>query len=158
MKKLLTAVAFLAALFAGPASAQFYLGAGAGASDTDSNESSWKTFIGYQFTPRWGVEVGYTDLGDYRGGSVDSSFVAGSFTHAFGERWSILAKLGQTWNSPHAAGVNKNSDFYAAVGVGYNFNKHLGLRLEYEDYGELSDSPGPIGSGSNLALSVKYGF
>ncbi len=158
MKKLLTAAAFLAALVAGPASAQFYIGAGAGASDTDSNESSWKTFIGYQFAPRWGMEAGYTDLGEYRGGSIDSTYVAGTFTHPFGERWSLLVKLGQAWNSPHAAGVSKNSDFYAAVGAGYSINKNLGLRLEYEDYGELSDSPGPVSSGSNLSLSVKYGF
>jgi len=158
MKKLLTAAAFLAALFAGPASAQFYVGAGAGAADTDSNESSWKAYVGYQFAPRWGIEAGYTDFGDYLGGSLDSTYVAGTFTHPLGERWHILAKLGQAWNSPHAAGVNKNSDFYAAVGVGYSFNKNLGLRLEYEDYGELSDSPGPVSSGSSLSLSVKYGF
>lgn len=158
MKKLLMGAAFCGALVAGPASAQMYIGAGAGVADTDSGESSWKLYGGYQFVPRWGVEVGYTDLGEYRGGSIDSTTLAATFTHAFGERWSFLAKLGQAWNSPHAAGVRQNSDFYAAVGLGYSFNKNLGLRLEYEDFGELSDSPGPIGSGSNLALSVKYGF
>lgn len=158
MKRLLTAAAFSAALFAGPASAQLYVGAGLGAADTDSSETSWKAYAGYQFVPMWGIELGYTTLGEYRGEDVDATTVAGTFTLPLSERWSFLGKLGQAWNNPGYAGAGSNTDLYAAIGVQYGFNKNLGLRLEYENFGDLSDGPGPISSGSNLALSAKYAF
>lgn len=44
-------------------------------------------------------------------------------------------------------------------GVAYNFNPKASLRLEYEDFGKLSNASNVANSrGTNLGLSVKYSF
>ena len=153
------AAAFSAALVAGPASAQMYLGAGLGASKTDTNETSWKLYGGFQFNPTWGLELGYTDLGSYRGSDIESWSLAGTGTLPLGERWSLLGKLGAAWNRPNFAGASNRTDLLVGVGVGYRITRNLGLRLEYEDFGKLSNvSTGNNSRGSNLGLGLKYAF
>ena len=45
------------------------------------------------------------------------------------------------------------------MGVGYSMTKNLGLRLEYEDFGKLSNvSSGNNSRGTNLGLGLKYAF
>ena len=159
MKKLLMAAAFSAALVAGPAFAQMYLGAGVGASKTDSNETSWKLYGGFQFNPTWGLELGYTDLGRYRGSDIESWSLAGTGTLPLGARWSLFGKLGAASNRPSFAGASNHSDLLVGVGVGYSMTKNLGLRLEYEDFGKLSNvGNGNNSRGSNLGLGLKYAF
>lgn len=162
MKKLLMAAAFSAALIAGPASAQMsqmYMGAGVGQGKTDTTKTSWKLYGGMQFNPAWGLELGYTDLGSYRGSNIESWSVAGTGTLPLGGNWSLLGKLGAVANRPHFAGSSNHTDLLAGVGVGYAINKNVGLRLEYEDYGKLSNvSNGNNSNGRNLGLSVKYSF
>jgi len=34
------------------------------ASSSDDNRSAWQIRLGYAFTPHWGIELGYVDLGD----------------------------------------------------------------------------------------------
>lgn len=157
MKKILIAGGLLAALIAGSASAEMYVGAGVGASETDSNETSWKLYGGYQFNPTFGLELGYTDLGKYRGSDIESRSLAGTGTLPIGEKWSLVGKLGASSNRSHFAGATNHTDLLAGVGVGYRMSKNLGLRLEYEDFGKLSDS-GNDSRGRNLGASVKYGF
>jgi OOP family OmpA-OmpF porin len=159
MNKLLMAAALSASLMAGPAAAEMYLGAGAGRSDTDAGENSWKLYLGYQFSPTWGLELGFNDLGKFRGADVESWTLAGTATMPMGERWSLLGKLGAASNRAHFAGAQKNTELLAGVGVGFGMTKNLGLRLEYENFGKLSKSgTGEDSRGSNVALSVKYSF
>ena len=159
MNKLLVAGAFSAALLAGPASAQMYLGAGVGAAKTDTHETSWKLYGGYQFNPTWGIEAGYTDLGHYLGSSIDSWSLAGTATFPLSASWSLFGKLGAVENRPRFATATNHTDLLAGIGVGYSLTKNVGLRLEYEDYGKLSNvSNGANSKGSNLGLSVKYSF
>lgn len=157
MKTLLMAAAFSAALVAGPASAQMYFGAGGGEARTNSSETSWKAYGGYQFTPTWGAEVGYNDLGRYNGANIESWTLAGTGKLPLGERWSLLGKLGAAANRPEFAGAANRTDLLFGVGVGYSLNKNLGLRLEYEDFGSLSKVGNPSNSrGTNLGLSLNY--
>ncbi len=159
MKRLLIAATISAALVAGQASAQMYLGAGVGSSKTDNREDSWKLYGGYQFNPAWGLELGYTDLGQYRGADVESYSLAGTGTMPLGERWALLGKLGVASNRPHFAGADNHTDALVGLGVGYSLSKNIGLRLEYEDFGKLSKaSTGENSRGRNLGLSMKYGF
>lgn len=159
MKILLIAAAIAGTFLAGPASAQMYVGAGAGSARTDTNDTSWKAYVGYQFSPIWGIEAGYTDLGSNRGANVETWSLAGTATLPLNERWSLLAKLGAAENHVHFRDVGKHADLLMGVGVGYAFNKNLGMRLEYEDFGKLSSyNDGYDSRGSNLALSVKYSF
>ena len=51
MKGLLSAAARCAGFASAPAAAQIYLDLGAGASRTNSHETSWKLYGGYQFSP-----------------------------------------------------------------------------------------------------------
>lgn len=159
MKKLLMAAALSATCIAGPAAAEMYLGGGVGKSDTDRGHNSWKLYGGYQFSPTWGVELGYTDLGKYRGADVESWSLAGTLTVPLAERWTMLGKLGLARNNSDFTGAEKKSSTLAGVGVGYALNQNLGLRLEYEDYGKLANTGvGTSNKGSNVALSVKYSF
>jgi OOP family OmpA-OmpF porin len=159
MKKLLVAAAFFAVFSAGTASAQMYLGAGAGAAKTDTHETSWKLYGGYQFNPVWGLELGYTDLGRYRGSDIHSLSAAGTGTMPLADRWSLFGKLGASSNRPRFTGASDHTGLLAGVGVGYNMSKNIGLRLEYEDFGKLSDdSSGSNTRGTNLGLSAKYAF
>src|ERR1035437_3684757 len=117
MKNLLMATAFSAVLLmAGPASAQMYLGAGVGASKTDTKETSWKLYGGYQFNSTWGLELGYTDLGRFRGSDIDSWSLAGTATLPLGERWSLRGKLGAARNHPHFTGATNHTDVLAGLG------------------------------------------
>lgn len=157
MKKILIAAMVSAAFAAFPASAQLYLGAGAGEAKTDTRETSWKLYGGYQFTPTWGLELGYNDLGKYRGADIESWSLAGTGTIPLNERWSLFGKLGATENRPDAAGMGNHTAVLLGVGVGYSLSRNVGVRLEYEDFGKLSDANGSS-RGRNLGLSLKYGF
>lgn len=159
MKKSLIAAALSACLAATPAMAELYVGGGVGKSDTDSGENSWKVYGGYQFTPTWGVELGYTDLGKYRGAEVESWSLAGTATLPLADRWSLFGKLGLARNNAEFVGAEQKSSTLVGVGVGYTLNQNLGLRLEYEDYGKLANTGvGTSHKGSNLGVSVKYSF
>lgn len=159
MKKLIIATVFTAAFMAVPAYAQVYLGAGVGQAHTDSNETSWKLYAGYQFTPVWGLELAYTDLGRYTGANIESQSLAVTGTLPLADRWSLLGKLGGTSNRSHFSGASNNSEVLAGVGVGYSIDKNTAVRLEYEDFGKLAKaSSGNNSRGSNLGLSIKYGF
>lgn len=159
MKKLFVATAVSAALIAGPAAAEMYVGIGAGASKTNTNENSWKLFGGYQFNPTWGAELAYTDLGSYRSADIEAWSLAGTATLPLAERWALIGKLGATSNRPHFAGSSNHSDLLVGLGVGYSLTKNVGVRLEYEDFGKLSKNGiGNDSKGSNLGLSLKYGF
>jgi len=159
MKKILMAAAVAAALVAGQASAQMYLGAGAGSSKTDNREDSWKLYGGYQFNPTWGAELGYNDLGQYRGADVESWTLAGTGTMPLNERWSLLGKLGVAMNRPQSAGLSDRTDLLMGLGVGYTLSRNVGLRLEYEDFGKMAKNGiGSDSRGNNVSLSLKYMF
>jgi len=159
MKKLLMATALTISCLSAPALAQMYLGAGVGAADTDNNETSWKLYGGYQFNPTWGIELGYNDLGSYRGSNIESWTLAGTGTLPIGTDWLLLGKVGAASNHPHFGSENRHTDLLVGIGVGYNLQKNIALRLEYEDFGKLSDeNNGNNSRGSNLGLSMKYSF
>lgn len=159
MKKILVAAALSATFLAAPAAAQMYIGGGVGASKTDTSETSWKLYGGYQFSPNWGAELAYNDLGRYRNANIESWTLAGTGTIPFNAQWSLIGKLGVAANRTRFAGTTNYKDLLVGIGVGYSFSNKVGLRLEYEDFGRLSDQGGGNNSrGSNIGLSVRYGF
>ena len=159
MKKVFIATAILAACASAPTAAQMYVGAGVGASRTDTDETSYKLYGGYQFNPTWGAELAYNDLGRYRNANIESWTLAGVGTLPLGAQWSLLGKLGLAANRTRFAGTTNYKDLLVGVGVGYSFSKQFGLRLEYEDFGKLSNQGGGNNSrGSNLSLSARYAF
>ena len=170
-----------AGIFASPASAQWYVGVGAGSAQAklgsngtlqgnDSNETSGKVFAGYQFTPNWGVEGQYVYLGSYNvtsaGGNgsykPESWGVAATGTITLSNNFYLMGKLGAAFNrlSDSNLGGGNHTDVLAGVGVGYNFNANWGIRGEYENFGKISKNINNGGDikGDNWALNVKYSF
>ena len=87
-------------------------------------------------------------------------------------KFYLLGKLGVSRNeidnvSATVGGVTitasgaRKTDLLAGLGVGYNFNKNVGVRFEYENFGKFSSTGGVGGSaikGDNWGISLKYAF
>ena len=185
MKKILTACALAAAaLTAAPVFAQGYVGVGVGSSKisgfdngtiTGGNTSKGmaKIYGGFQFTPNWGVEAQYSDLGKRdvtNAGVVAGSFttsqfsIAGTGTLPLSSGFSLLGKLGVSANRVNApAGAFNNSNNTSAligIGAAYNITPVLSVRVEYEDFGKvaIAAANGSTVRANGYSISLKYGF
>ena len=195
MKKVFLAGAIAAAFVAMPASAQWYIGGGVGSSKVsgadgvsaplmltgaDSSKASVKIYGGYQFTPNWGIEAQYADLGNrdfairnlagvqLATGSLKATqfSVAGTGTLPLASNFSLFGKLGISSNHGKIAAVgvsDRGSKTSPLIGVGavYNFTPKLAMRLEYEDFGKFSNDGGASGSAiraNNFGISLQYAF
>lgn len=186
MKKLLTACAVASALISVPAFAQGYMGAGFGSSKIsgiDSGATSGgnaskgmtKIYGGFQFTPNWGVEAQYSDLGSRdvtfagvpAGSFRTSQFsIAGTGTLPLSSDFSLLGKLGYSANRFNASAglgpVNNANSMLIGVGVAYNITPALSARLEYEDFGKIATIPTAVPTitarANGYSISLKYGF
>ena len=191
MKKILMACAIAAAsLAATPVFAQGYIGFGLGSSSSrgansnvggisvtggESRKGSAKIYGGFQFTPNWGLEAQYADLGsrDYtvtnantglvtKGNARSSQYsLAGTGTLPIGQSFALIGKLGVSANRANFTGSNNKTSLMAGVGVSYSITPRLAVRLEYEDFGKFADSNG-LGGGSiratNTSLNLQYAF
>lgn len=197
-----------ASLFASGAQAQqFYVGAGFGqgsasapsvsttilglpftGSPDKTTDTAYKLYGGYQFTPNWGVELGYNDLGNkysfkgtysgvpYSGTyKLNNWYVAATGTLPMQGGFSLIGKLGVSANKASGGdvcvlgvceglGSESKTDIMLGVGAQYSFAQGWAARLEYEDYGKMSgdDVWGTGGSGAAKAnawyLSLNYAF
>jgi len=86
--------------------------------------------------------------------------VLGRHCHPTPGRTLVLTrKNGCNFESAHFADSTNRTDLLLGIGVGFKMNRNLGLRLEYEDFGRLTDSPsGDSARGRNLGLSLKYAY
>ena len=151
---------FLAALVAGPASAQdrgFYLG-GTGAFakwneicdrtsvPCDDEDAGWRAFGGYQFNKYVAAELGIVSLGKATGGDSTSSFkmesagadLSAVFFIPMTTRLSLLGRLGAYRVKTELKDVGLSADATNSAwvyGAGLNYNLgFLGLRAEYLQY------------------------
>jgi OOP family OmpA-OmpF porin len=181
MKKFI-AVALLSSVFVAPAFAEgtgFY-GAldlntwslsNKGAGDTNPS-TGFRIAGGYNFTPNWGAELGYTQSGNGtttgtapgQNYKVESTQIAVTGTYPINEQFDVFAKLGYAMNKATGDGTSgcpkcSNDDFLYGIGGQYNFNKQVGIRLQYEDIGKVTDNPGVDNSkATNVSLGVVYNF
>ena len=145
------------------------------ASAEKTNETSYKLYGGYQFTPNWGLEVGYDDLGNKYsvagslGGTpynatykMDNWYVAATGTLPLQGGFSLLAKLGVSAKKVAGGQIcsgatcasfaadDSKTDVMVGVGAQYTFMNNWAARLEYENYGKMSgdDIWGTGGSGA----------
>jgi opacity protein-like surface antigen len=159
MKKTLMATAIIAAFAAAPAFAGPYVGAGVGSARTDSNNTGTKVFAGFQSTENLGFQVAYNNFGGYRGAKATAWSVAVVGTMPIDPNWDVFAKVGATENRTTLPGSGRHSDVLLGMGVGYNFNKNVALRFEYEDFGKLpADNLGNRWKATNWGVNVKYTF
>lgn len=184
MKKILTACAFAAAaLVSVPALAQGYVGFGLGSSKIsgfdngtisggNTNKGLVKIYGGFQFTPNWGAELQYSDLGKrdvtnagISAGSFSTSqySIAGTGTLPLSSGFSLLGKLGVSANRINNSALVSNSNNTSAligIGAAYKFTPALSVRVEYEDFGKVATvaANGSTVRANGYSISLKYGF
>jgi OOP family OmpA-OmpF porin len=149
-----------------------------------TTDTAYKLYGGYNYNQNWGVELGYNDLGSgysmrgtagglpvsVTGMKVDNWYVAATGTLPVTTEFSVFGKLG--WVDNHidggsvcvlgtcaSVGSGNRSQVMYGVGVSYAFSKNWAARLEYEDFGKVTedDSLGEI-KATAWNLSVRYSF
>ena len=174
--------------FASVCLAQGYIGGSVGLTDADADctgttscdnkDTGFKFFGGYMFTPNFGVEGAYFDLGKAKQsgvvppfGNVSAEFKASGFgIYAIGvapiDQFSVFGKVGFASTKVKLSGTvaglgsasesETNTNVAWGLGAGYNFNKNLGIRAEWERFrGEFQSEKVDV---DLLSIGVKYTF
>jgi len=105
----------------------------------DSNKAAGKLYGGYDFTPNFGLELGYAQMGDfsYNVGSVKANgyFLDAVGKFPFAPQWSGLARLGAFQGKLDGGGVSdRGNSWKAGAGVQYDLTQNAAVRAEYERY------------------------
>jgi opacity protein-like surface antigen len=121
----------------------------------DSEDNGPKVEVGYTFNKNWGTEVGYTSFGTLFD-SQDSAFSVKQDGYAitltvlgeipFNEMFSIYGRAGVAWyqtnSSGQVAGVNvsdrNGTTPVWGAGAKWTFNEMVALRVEYQNYMDIS--------------------
>lgn len=173
MKKIAIALAGTAALLAGAAHAEgisvggsvgptHYRGDAVGGADTDRSDTGYKLYGGYSFTPNFGLELGYANLGRFRSGlgelKGDGVYLDGVGTLPLGNNFSLLGRIGafngKVDNS--LLGSERSTNLKVGAGVQYDLSQNVALRGEWERYRFKA-----FGSSSNtdmVSVGVNYRF
>lgn len=144
-----------------PTAPTWYAGAGAGVSyyDTKSQDFSiptlagtgmdntgfaGKIFGGYRFSPYFGLEGGYADLGRASGPaffSVHSWTLAAVGRIPFGTGFNLQGKVGAAFNRAQGfVDTHYRTGVLLGAGVGYDFPNGVGVLAEYEYFGRAGDA------------------
>ena len=172
MKKLL-AVALLSAFAAAPAlaaDAGGYAFAELGAASltnapTFSNPGVFGFGGGYRFSRSVAAELGITAFGDSTSYVYADTLNLASFHPAVvgifpvNDQFGLFGKLGLAFNSEKFTYSNSYSQtsLYYALGVQINFNRQIGMRAQYESFGDFDNYPQPI-SATAFSLGVVFNF
>jgi len=142
----------------------------------DDKDTSFRVFGGYQFTPNISAELGYADLGRAKlsgpGGSDELKATAWDLSGIF--QWpfektgfSVFGRLGLYYGKVELSGLDTGSKTSGnatfGLGAGYDFNRNLGLRAEWQRYSKMkarNDATGVEDDGDVdvLGISVLYRF
>ena len=153
-----------------PSAPAWYVGAGAGVSyydmksqdlnmipsmptlGFDSTGFGWKLFGGYRFSPYFGLEGSYADLGNSSGAltyAVHSYNVAGVGRIPFANGFYLQGKVGAAFtraqSTPFGQTVGNNyykTNLLLGGGFGYDFANGVGLLAEAEWYGQTGNPTG----------------
>ncbi len=127
----------------------------------DEKDTAWKVFAGYQFNRYWGLELGWTDLGESKasgtvGGvpataraEVKGVELTAVGTVPIGERFSLFGKVGAyRWDVDSRATVgavttapdDTGTNFTYGVGLGFHINRNLSIRAEWQRYNDVGDN------------------
>ncbi len=131
-------------------------GQAGGWSTNDDSDSGWKALIGYQFKPRWSLELSYVDGGEAGLGNVDPalenlipgasidyktpSLMALRWFRQPGAAWNAFVKLGvsaiDNETSDFRIPFKKQTDAQLAAGLGarWRFNDRWFLRGDLDFY------------------------
>lgn len=131
-----------------------------------SDPTAYKVGVGYNFTPNFGVELGYADLGtqtntySFGGAGLNadlkttSTYLAGTATAPIGDKFMVFGKLGASWNRSSGSvdsGVLQVSDtgrktgLLANVGAGYKFTDNIAATVQYDSFGHIDENSSRAG-------------
>jgi OOP family OmpA-OmpF porin len=187
-KKTMTVAAMAAAglVFSASASAQVYVGASvgeanwnvdcSGTSSCKNNDTAYKVFGGYKFTPQWAVEVSYFDLGHATatvdGVGVKSSATGGDvsavYTAQLSKQWNLFYKLGvaevngKITGSLDGFSVSDSKNTVQPVvgfGVNYLITPTVGIRADIDTRRvEVASGSGSSGNVTNFEIGLQAAF
>lgn len=146
--------------------------------EAEDHDKAWKFFAGYNSNQYFGMEAGYADLGIARyvfNNSVrykvrQSSWIAAAKINLpINEKFDVFGKLGFARNSHVKASYivgtsitsharTKTSTLYG-VGAQYNFSEQVGIRVEYENFGNFGNRVDTRRTRVNMwSASVTFNF
>lgn len=125
------------------------------------NDTGYGLNFGYRYNDTWGLEAGYVDLGKPDAtGSLPGNYsynlklhvtgwtVGGNGKYNFAQHWFVSGRLGAFFSTTkldaNVAGATfglhaHDTNFYAGVGAGYNFNRNWSLGINYDHYSAKAD-------------------
>jgi len=132
----------------------------------DDSDNAWKLFAGYQFTPNWGLEAGYVDLGEtiFTSGlnkttqesSALSLAVVG--TAEYTDQFDVFAKVGAfRWDMDTRATLadqaenDDGTSLLLGIGAKYHFTDYFGMQAEWEWYQDIGERE-KIGGKSDINM------
>lgn len=122
----------------------------------DSNKVGGKAFVGYDFIPNFGLELGYINFGDFGGLDADGSFLDGVVKVPFTPQWTGLVKAGLFQGRVDAGETNQDgTSWKGGVGIQYNLTPQAGIRAEYERY-KFDVLGGPKADVISLGFNYKF--
>lgn len=169
MRKSLIALAIVAASFAGAAQASDNVFIGAAATQShigtsslqESDSTGVKVFGGYNISPRFGIESGYSYTEGFRAEGykvkVQDLSVALTASVPIASHLSAFAKTGLVYQDFDIAGAisYKGANPLIGVGLKYSVTKDWALRAEAEYTSKIADISV---SQSRLSIGAQRGF
>jgi OOP family OmpA-OmpF porin len=145
--------------------------ANSGTTSSTLSSGSYRLDAGYNFNKNWGVELGTFGNGTTSNGSgnamaPNTTYVAAVGTIPLNDKFDVFAKAGAVMGQQTGAGVTSctmcgaQSVLMYGVGADYNINKQLGIRLQYENFGNtVTSATGSTQAiASDVALGVMFKF
>ena len=126
----------------------------------DKDDFAGGIFMGYNVTPWFAVETGYTWLGEVKLKEANAKIkqqaidLVGKFTYQATDSLDLYTKVGGAWQFSHikAKGLSDRDDSLVAtagLGAEYHFTNNLSARAEYQYYHDMEVKP----TGENTKLN-----
>ncbi|OBU28009.1 hypothetical protein C0Z01_13210 [Photobacterium kishitanii] len=118
----------------------------------DKDDFAGGVFMGYNVTPWFAVETGYTWLGEVKLKEANAKVkqqaidLVGKFTYQATDALDLYTKVGGAWQFSHikAEGLSDRDDSLiatAGLGAEYHFTNNLSARAEYQYYHDMEVKP-----------------
>jgi hypothetical protein len=128
-----------------------YFGASIGESKTSQNgynkPLAYKAFLGAPFNDRFGVELGFINLGEFKRNNSVTREVSGFELSLLGfipigTNGNIFGKIGMfNWDIDYSNGATADgSDVTIGLGIQFPFMSNKLFRIEYQEFRDINDS------------------